>query len=232
MFKIPNKPYALPSKYFRNSPNEYTWEDWEVESKKKYPIRYFLSEYLPYFYRVRIEGPISNFFYWLKSNTYKKQHLLDLRQPYNDDYIDYYRWGYIDEEAQLLYASFNILVNYVNARNKSKYFDSLSKQNIKKLEKKVEGKIKDKADDVEYYREKLESDKNIFKLYNYWTVDRKLKQKSLISTLSDWSKNRLNDKFKNDKTRLDNLKKCEDEFDNEETEMLQLLISIRKSLWL
>jgi hypothetical protein len=46
--------------------------------------------------------------YWLRTHTINRYHMVDGRSPQNG-----YGWGWIDRDRLLLYASFNILVDFV-----------------------------------------------------------------------------------------------------------------------
>jgi hypothetical protein len=120
MKKIFNKifdwhvPSALPSRMFPNKgkENEYTWEDWREDMIKKFPIKYHLMETIPNelsYYKSKC----NKFLYFLKSVTYKKQHLLDLRQPKNICYQFEYRYGYSDVRQKFIYANLNLLCEFV-----------------------------------------------------------------------------------------------------------------------
>lgn len=210
LFKLP-KPKSLP---IRDFSDEYCWEDWKEENKKKYPIRYFLSETFTMWWRVKISMRIDHYWYWLVSHTVRRYHKLDLRQPFTDTEDDY-KWGWVDECNQLVFANFNILCNYVNVINNSNVNFNYSDESLKKLE--AHG---DKAQ-AEHLRE-------VKVLYEYWTVHRKAKLKKRIELLRDWSKNKKND---HDQVRWNALKQIEKEIDAEEEEMLIRLIKIRKGLW-
>jgi hypothetical protein len=54
----------------------------------------------------RIESKISKFWYWIRSHTYTKYHLLDLRNPI-------YKWGWVDTDWRMLYSCFILLEQFV-----------------------------------------------------------------------------------------------------------------------
>jgi len=103
-----DKPKFLPSRLFPNTPDEYTWEDWGEEAKKAHPFRYFVQETLPHVVTVYVVMPVEEFFYWLRSKTYKRYHLLDIRSEANG-----YKWGYCDPAGAMLYANFTILNKFM-----------------------------------------------------------------------------------------------------------------------
>jgi hypothetical protein len=104
------KPHALPMRMFKNKEGEYTWEDWHEEMKKKFPYKYFVYETIPDHFSY-IFNKIDRKLYWVKSVTYKNQHLLDLRQSEGSAYE--YKFGYSDPRQKFIYAVFAILELYV-----------------------------------------------------------------------------------------------------------------------
>lgn len=104
---------ALPIRGI-GDPNAYTWEDWEAEVRRDYPVRYWLFETVP-----RFLGRCSNrwweLVYWLKCQVLSTHawHRVDLRNP--GPGIDY-TYGYIDPGTQILYASFAILRRLVKSK--------------------------------------------------------------------------------------------------------------------
>jgi len=105
---------ALPMRDFQSiedmSPN---WEEWQAIVKKKYPIKYFLSEELTIWCRVKYRRLVMDPWYWLVSHLVpsRRYHMLDLRQPQDDPLA--YRWGWLEVDCQMEYALFNILNDYV-----------------------------------------------------------------------------------------------------------------------
>lgn len=57
-------------------------------------------------------------FYWLRTHTINRYHLVDCRSPQNG-----YNWGWCDISERILYASMNMLVDFVE---KEKAFDFLN----------------------------------------------------------------------------------------------------------
>lgn len=104
-------PKALHSEYYKRHTGEdvQTWEEWEAETKKKYPVRYFLQKTLPnkvgdFF------GMFSTAWYWIRTHTYNRYHILDMRCPgYGVDY----RWGWCDRSELILIAPFQLLKAFV-----------------------------------------------------------------------------------------------------------------------
>jgi hypothetical protein len=118
-------------------PKSATWEDWKawrVYAKNKYPVKYFLSETLPRYFRVKkmvyIERPI----YWFKSFIVRKDHKLDLRCEimYSEfGEIGKYKWGFVRPSEKILAATFVVLDNFVKSFEKNGSFeDYISAFNI------------------------------------------------------------------------------------------------------
>lgn len=204
--------------------DEYSWADYHKEVKESYPVKYFLAHTIPHLWRVKVSMNIDHFFYWLKSVTYKKYHLLDLRQPKNDDHIDNYRWGWLDECDQLIYANFNILVNYYEGVKNCKYSYDATDEGIAKLEKEFND-----PEDIGI-ESQIHMLKEVKDLRQYWVIDRKNSTREIDRLRTDWYKNRNEDK-KTGNERWNKLNKAEEDFYNEEEEMLIRLIKIRRGLW-
>lgn len=221
LFSIPNKPGALPSKHFLTEEQEkedvFTWEKWEVEIKKKYPIRYFLSEILPCWFSKYIYGnfaPIPRFWYWLRCHTFTKYHILDLRQPKNS--VDEYRYGYTDIDHRILYACFNLLKIYVE---KQKPYDLRKDYTDVEIEKDFGMNNQQKVYD------------EVMLIYNYWTIDRQNSRKELDEEFERIYKLKNIDRIKYNEL-YSQYRIKEKSFDDKEDEILIRLMKIRRNLWI
>lgn len=223
LFGIP-KPSALPMRTFGAEPGDYTWEDWEADAMRDYPVRYFLSETVPMWWRVKISMNIEHAWYWLRTHTVHRYHKLDLRQPYTGTDDDY-DWGWIDEDRQMLYACFNILVDHIDLRNSSKYHYGTTEKDFAALRKEIE---EDKEGCVITLKNQLHFLEEAKALYDYWTVKRKVDLNKRRALLHDWHNNRGQDPGEH---KWNALQKAEEEFDKEEEEMLIRLMKIRRYLW-
>jgi hypothetical protein len=103
-----DKPRFLPCRDFGAEPDDYCWEDYYRDAKAKFPIRYFLQETLPRFFRLNFTYPIDQFWYWIRSHTFDRYHVLSLKSPQN-----HYTWGWIDRDRAMLHACFNLLKDFV-----------------------------------------------------------------------------------------------------------------------
>jgi len=221
-----HKPKALPMRGLCES-DEFTWEDWKEQAKEEHPVRYFLSETIPHLWAVKVTMNVEHFIYWMKSQTYRKYHKLDLKQPETGT-TDDYRWGWIDEDKQILYACFNVLCSYVDIVNSSDYSFGITDEDFKKMQKRI-----DEGDecDVDMYTNHMQHLKEVKALYNYWTIHRKEKLQEIDRLSKDWHDNLVADREKEDKTRWDSMKKAQEDFDKEEDEYLVRVMKIRRCLW-
>ena len=104
------KPRALPLRAFSSTGDAgqviYSWEDWAKDAREAYPTRYFLTETLPRWWSRYITRSWDTAWYWLRTHTYDRYHILDLRNQF-------YNWGWQDVSEKLLYANFNLLVEFI-----------------------------------------------------------------------------------------------------------------------
>jgi hypothetical protein len=161
MFEVPNKPKALPMK-FCSKPGDFCWEDWKEQAKKEYPVRYFLSETIPHVFAVKVKIPAEMFYYKWYSKLIKKQHLLDLRQFFDNEY----EYGYISGDKKILYACFNTIVYYVEKEcgGRRAFLEEIDFQESQQ----------DKT-----YAEAL---KQILEIYDWWTIDRPRRKWQIYKT--------------------------------------------------
>jgi hypothetical protein len=137
------KPTALPLNRWLGNPNkEYSWDDWKRDTKAKYPVRYFLQETLPLWFKVHFTMNIEHAWYWLRTHTVHRYHVLDLRNPE-------YKWGWRDRSQTMMYACFNLVKDFVE---KEKAFDC---------------HVSWDSDD-----EHREAKAEIMSIYTWWTKDR------------------------------------------------------------
>lgn len=212
---------ALQSKSLSPDAQGPTWEDWHAKVKELYPIKYWFLETVRNFitYNVwwKISKPIAKLYHFLVSHIIpsRKYHLLDLRQPYNEDYIDHYRYGWIDVPEKMLYALFNLLGDYLNKESP--------------------------VDLTEYYsKEHIESDPSLKQQYNnlceakaiymWWTTERKLAYKEYYDLLHQWSSVRKENKTFAEELFV-KLTNKESAIEEKTEEMIARLMKIRKSLW-
>jgi len=215
-------------KYFLNWPDSLPWgewEKWENEVKKDKPILWFIFETIPSFFS-SIFYNIKEFIYHLNCKYFKKYHhiKIDIDRFLNNEYDDdpnqnkknnlkNYHW--IDSDTKILYGNFQILVDF------------------------VENEIA--ADIVDWSADKKHQeiyDEFMF-LYKWWTKLRPMRD-TKIPSIHDFgyeenqplfSINHNDPRYRQYSKAIDSYFEKEQEYDNEDTEMLIRLISIRKWLW-
>jgi hypothetical protein len=106
----PPTPCALPMKGFCDD-DAYTWADWERDTRRDYPFRYWLTHTFPRFFWP-MQRVVKDTWYWLKCHTMPSYrfHMLDLRNP--GPGIDYTH-GWLDRDTVILYAAFTCLCQFV-----------------------------------------------------------------------------------------------------------------------
>lgn len=141
-----DKPRALPMD-FCSKEGDYTWEDWRRDAKSDHPIRFFIQETLPRKVCVHALMPLENMFYWIRTHTYNRYHIVDLRSPQN-----YYKWGWIDRDQAMVFACFNLLKDFVEKEmSQNCYYHE--------------------DENMSYDRRAEEAE--ILALYKWWTVGRR-----------------------------------------------------------
>lgn len=103
------------------------WYEWESTTRAKFPLKYFLFETFPMFFRIRIRN-IKDFKYHIKQKYFRGYHCLKLdvkrfKYPYGKDHLSNYSW--MDTDTQIELFMFQILVNYVE---KELGYESLKEQ--------------------------------------------------------------------------------------------------------
>lgn len=112
MVSVPSKkdmPVALPIDGLPGD-DGYTWQDWHRDARTEYPLRHFISEQLPASFKRAKKIFWNDPVYYLTSHLRpsRRYHLLDIRSRENK-----YSYGWMDTPERLLYASFALLVQFV-----------------------------------------------------------------------------------------------------------------------
>lgn len=139
-------PFALP---LFPEEGEYSWKEWRADAKAGHPVRYFFQETLRSFVVVHVAMPVEEFFYWSRTHTYNRYHILDLRSPQN-----YYDWGWIDRDRAMLHACFNLLRDFVEKEMDRVCYYAPATENCPEWDRR----------DIE---------KEILELYQWWKKDRR-----------------------------------------------------------
>jgi hypothetical protein len=187
---------ALPMEGFGAKENDYTWSAWRNEMKQDYPIKYFIYETFTTWFRRKITKPISDFKYYIVSHTIRKYHMLDMRNKEND-----YAFGWIDCDAQLLYASMAIMENFI-----------IEQDTPSRLIWLKEELVKDPNCEEFNWNDKIKFCEDLLAIQKWWRVERPKN-----TELS----------FSGPEYGLDFDEKCRKEDDD----MMKKLIDIRAGMW-
>lgn len=216
---------ALPLRSFTPWEMDTCWEDYYDLLKKKYPVRFFLFNTLPDFVRYNIyfpiARPIKDGWYWIKSHTYRKYHLLDLRQPCDKDditNIDCYQYGWCDVPEKMLYAMFNLL---------KEYFDE-EPYDLTTHYTRVQIEADQGLKNQQHYYDEAKA------LLHWWQVERKQELTKIYQLQHDWHEARKDDTSPDDpdtKDKFLKLQVLEQEFQDKTDEMIARLMKIRRGLW-
>lgn len=148
---------ALPSSIWgHNNEGDYTWEDYEIEMRKKYPIKYFIYYTFSSLFRRSIIKPLSDIKYYIVSHTIRKYHLLDIRNKEND-----YRYGWIDADQQLLYATMAIMESFIIEQDTPRRLIWLKEELIKDPECKEFN-----------WHDSIKFCEDILSIQNWWRIER------------------------------------------------------------
>jgi hypothetical protein len=209
---------SLPMKIFQSiGDSSPTWEDWEEKMRKEYPMRYFLAETLPGWYRSRIKRPLVDFHYWIVSHIIpgRRYHMLDLRQPEkinNIDNPDAYRYGWMDCDSRMLFAIFNLLNDFVEGEMPHSYCPS-------------EEEVRRDPSLLSQRSTFLE----IKAIHYWWNVERKRAARTISEA---WSKaHKIKDDMVAHRQIWVDVRKMEQEQEDKTNEMIARLMKIRRSLW-
>lgn len=165
----------------------------------------------------------SDAWYWFRANTYNRYHILNLQQPKlrnGQKNYDRYKCGWCDTDHRILYAVFNLLVEFVEKEEPH----CPTEEEIEKESNEWGSKnilIVQRLDMLE-----------IFALYTYWTKERNEMAKKMDEALT-----RCSYKFKKsvsltlDEIENDEYAVLEKAFNAKEDEMLMRVMRIRRCLW-
>lgn len=152
ILRLPEVPYALPMKDF-NPKNEYSWDDYDNDIRKDYPIRNTIVELISRtdIFICGIKNKIKQF---IEEHT-TNYHIINLKQPENPLY-HCYNGGYINACDAIIYANFKILENYIKELK-----DFYKEQDINSLLIKLNCDY----EGFPWYKDQID----IIRIYRWWT---------------------------------------------------------------
>lgn len=209
--------FSRCKKYIFHTPDALpwgVWEKWDNKQKAKRPILWFLLDTIPSFIRHKWR-PIKDARYNLKCKYWKKYHHIKIDVDrffvfYGEKTKNPYHW--IDSDTQILYANFQILVNFVEDESETTDWQSDPKHQ-------------------EIYDEFME-------IYKWWTEKRPNRADPFpdledydLETDDIFGNKRETPGYKQWSKDTNAGRVIEEEHENEDTEMLIRLITIRRYLW-
>jgi hypothetical protein len=208
LFFLPKHPLNLYSRQFEHPKNEQTWEDFEDEVEKKCPIRFYIVTFIERLFR-SIWRFLCNIPYWIRTHTYNRYHIINVKQPKNSPYQYSYNWGWIDRCHVLPFAMFNILCDFVENEFMPQYWwewneKKQKSERVKKSERKSwKDLLKDKEKELNKEDFKLcdgsfdennyemtvherKYDLELLTIYKWWKEDRFELCKKENDSLDEW----------------------------------------------
>lgn len=199
---------ALPSRYLSPETERYTWEDWRAEVRAKHPIRWQLQKVVDW---LASWPKLSHAWYWFRTHTYNKYHLLDIRRAEPEN-VEGYRWGWCDRDHLLLLSSFLILRDFVEK-------EKPQRPDVSECDESEKEAIIDQQS----------AHDEIMALYNWWVKDRFAEhaafEKAIDEAHERWRAN------SSDRELAQKMFDADDAERKRDDEMLLRLLKIRHHLW-
>jgi len=190
------------------------WTKWEKETRANHPIKYFLLETAPTFIDSNWKWWIRDPVYHLKCKYITQYHYIKIdidRFKRYDKKVSIRNYYWFDSDEQILYAMFQILVDFIEK----------------------EADIVDWSSDAKHQ----EVFDELTELYTWWTKDRPNRDDSYPSTKDFGFDNIFADNvtkqpgYRAWRDACDEKEQKEREYEQEDTEMLIRLITIRGYMW-
>ncbi|NIM17785.1 MAG: hypothetical protein GTO45_37895 [Candidatus Aminicenantes bacterium] len=233
--------------FFQDMPQEATWDewrDWEDKARKK-KVRWFLADTFPFWCWKTFINPFEKAKSWLRYRTVDRYHTIKTTlKP-----------GYYDMDTRLLYAMFDMLVDFVELEKawmnvvftKRKPWSGWGRthwwrsriEGLSYLEWEI-GLGDPNLPEEERHEQQAKNAQEIKYLYTWWKDVRPNRPDP--AKVSGWDNvcdkwNILSDKdnFEEKKSEVDAALKKQDEiekeYEDEDTRMMKRLIDVRKALW-
>lgn len=249
LFCLPNKPQHLSLK---------RWDDFYDEAKTKYPISFCLGYTIPLKISI-VWKKIANISYWIRTHTYNRYYIIDVRQPKNSPGQYAYGWGFIDSSRALVLANFKILTDFVEKEFLTQYWwindDKGKWRQAKKSERKTwEQLFEEYSKDIDKDNEEFElsdgsfdeaaysyrvwerqCDRELLMIYKWWKIDRFelcKKEDEILKTWFNFTEVMSDSEEDKEKRQFlfDATNKTEKEREDKEEDMLIRLVKIRGRL--
>lgn len=190
------------------------WKIFEKEQKEKYPIRWFIQDTIPDWWRCNIWWPVSRFFYdgiyWgIRYRTINRNHVI---KPSS------LKPGYHDTRKQILHTNFHLLVDFVE------YESQFGHVNWKGS----------KEHAIAWYE--------MNSLYQWWVYERPYREEKLpdlhVDVPEEWGTMwqfdedyENTDKYRKWREICDQYYTAEEQFEQDDQDNLIRLMKIRQYMW-
>ena len=188
-------------------------------------------------WHIRPFNHVSRFLYWLRTHTYNRYHILNLKCKRNG-----YAWGWLDRSEGILFANMAILVDFVE---KEKAFDCYVDWRSAE-EVRASGEMENDPSGDANRDGHAAAKKEMLEIYNWWTKGRK-EEHDALEAESDSAYQNTSFKFEPSKTHKDmfemvtenspslevsrNLWDREAALEDKDKEMMIRLIKISGYMW-
>jgi len=225
------------------TPKSATYREWQLYHltyRHMAPIQYAIFRTLPRIFK-RAQDKLTGMLAYIHNRWIEPTHKITI----NDS--SYHRGIWYDRDSLMLYACFQILIDFVELEcGRDKNFETVGQKIYRKFRYlPVLGwffpAIRNARQGLHYLRwsmklkdhpSQAEFAKNVFKLYRWWKRERPNRQDpwkkyTLVREGRDW----MGALTPKEKKLLNKAQKEEDKYEREDEKMLHLLVRIRKGMW-
>jgi len=210
------------------------WDKINAQNKIDYPIRYWIENTLIPNCWWPITRRWDKIISYIRFGIFEKHHLIDTKLPKD----------YQEVDTRLLHGMFSLLVDFVEVEKA--WMEAIFNENYKRPWWKLDSRFREREMGLKYLDWEItlindehsnlqgENAKKIKELYLWW-VDVRTARIDPYDLMDDLPKKSLEAKiYDNDPERdkvYDQINKLETDYFNEDTAMMEKLISVRGSLW-
>lgn len=190
--------------------------EWEKKMAKKYPVRFFITEFIPdraeSIYRGCKRG-----IWWVRYRTTNRNHILKINslEP-----------GWHDRDTRMLHSCFQLLVDFVEMElPRREHRIKSAKRRDPEAGLAILNETINDATRLSHTSVQIEATKEKRDLYLWWTHTREKRINAWSDTLIWSDESRLDGSAGDQASYLDHL------YDEEDQHMLVRLIAVRNTLW-
>lgn len=204
---------ALPMREITDEPEGvYTWEDWDAEMQRDYPVAWFMRRRFPRPFQ-RAWGDVDRAIYKLKCHVLPSYrfHILDLRNPGGGIEWDH---GWRDRSEVMLWTCFKMLVDFVENEEPGD------------MEAHCAGMTAEQVQEM--YGDQLTMHREMMSLYRWWKTEREqehARSHEILASIKD-----ATDRAEKKRIRHE-WHAFEEALDATDQKNLERLVAIRGYLW-